>query len=274
MDQRTSIEHDLVQTALCRHGVFAFWPHDEFIGRSLEYYGEYSEQEVDLFTKLLRPGHVVIEVGSNIGAHTVPIARLVGDAGRVFAFEPQRLLFQQLCTNVALNNLWNVFAYPKAVGGFRGEIGVPPINYLEPQNFGGVQLTAKSPEMVEMIILDDLQIVPHFIKIDVEGMELEVLLGAQQMITRYRPAIYLENDRPGQTAALIQKLLEHDYDMWWHLPWMFNADNFRDKKDNIFATYVSVNMLCFPAELKLNVQGLRKVTGPEDTSGVTYGRGQ
>src|SRR4051812_48350593 len=80
----------------CRHGQMLFLKRDQYIGRSLDLYGEFSELEAEIFTKYLQPGNSVIEVGSNIGAHTLRLARLVGPQGTVYAFEPQRLLFQLL----------------------------------------------------------------------------------------------------------------------------------------------------------------------------------
>ena len=84
--------------------------HDLYIGRSLDLYGEYSEGEIDLFGQIVQPGQVVVEVGANIGAHTVFLAHRSGPAARVLAFEPQRIVFQTLCANLALNSITNVDA--------------------------------------------------------------------------------------------------------------------------------------------------------------------
>ena len=83
--------------------------HDIYIGRSLDLYGEFSEGECDVFRQLIQPGWTVLELGANIGSHTVFLAKRVGPSGRVIAFEPQRIVFQTLCANIALNNLLNVF---------------------------------------------------------------------------------------------------------------------------------------------------------------------
>ena len=84
--------------------------HDRFIGRSLDLYGEFSEGEAVLFQKILRPGMFVVEVGANLGAHTVVLAQAVAPGGGVLAFEPQRLIFQTLCANLAINSIPNVDA--------------------------------------------------------------------------------------------------------------------------------------------------------------------
>ena len=76
-----------------RHGVFLANPNDIFIGRALIRYGEFSELEWQVINQLTRPGTAVIEVGANIGAHTVSIARKVGPDGVLYAFEPQPVVF-------------------------------------------------------------------------------------------------------------------------------------------------------------------------------------
>ena len=96
-----------------------------YIGGAIAKYGEYSGLEMILFKQICTAGHVVIDVGANLGAHTVGLARLVGKAGRILAFEPQRLVFQTLCANVALNSLDNVDCYWSAVARENGMITVP-----------------------------------------------------------------------------------------------------------------------------------------------------
>src|SRR5436309_7187120 len=109
----------------CRHGRMLYNIHDQYIGRSLDLYGEFSEGEVELFQQIVKPGDVVIDVGANIGAHTLWFAKTVGNGGGVVAFEPQRLIFQTLCANLALNNVMNVMAFWQAVGEAPGVIVVP-----------------------------------------------------------------------------------------------------------------------------------------------------
>ena len=87
---------------------------DRYVGQSILSYGEFSEGEAQMFRQLVGAGDVVVEAGSNIGAHTVLISRLVGDGGAVIAYEPQRIVFQTLCANLALNQCVNVVAKQKA----------------------------------------------------------------------------------------------------------------------------------------------------------------
>ena len=99
-----------------RHGHLLVNRHDIYIGRSIRELGEFSEGEVDLFRQVLRPGALVVEAGANIGSHTVPMAKMIGPTGHLWAFEPQRVIHQTLCANLALNSLTNVTALWAAVG--------------------------------------------------------------------------------------------------------------------------------------------------------------
>ena len=65
----------------CRHGLMVFNRHDQFIGKALKVYGEYSEGEYDVFSQVVKPGDTVIEAGANLGAHTLGLAQLAGPNG-------------------------------------------------------------------------------------------------------------------------------------------------------------------------------------------------
>src|SRR5438034_10860239 len=87
----------------CRHGRMLYNINDAYIGRSLDLYGEFSEGEAELFRQIVRPGDVVVDLGANIGVHTIVFAQAAGPRGGVMSMEPQRLDVQMLCTAVALN---------------------------------------------------------------------------------------------------------------------------------------------------------------------------
>ena len=113
------------QLAAGKDGYFLYNSNDKYIGRAIENYGEYSEIELDLLKNLCAAGDVILEVGANIGAHTVGMARTVGPTGRVLAFEPQRLVFQTLCANVALNSLHATFTIATDVKVYFRDLSSP-----------------------------------------------------------------------------------------------------------------------------------------------------
>src|SRR2546421_9260159 len=101
MSQQPILQSAFNRMKRCRHGYMLYNVHDQYIGRSLDRYGEYSEGEIELFSQLIKPNDVVIDVGANIGAHTLWFAQRTLPDGIVIAFEPQRLVFQTLCANMA-----------------------------------------------------------------------------------------------------------------------------------------------------------------------------
>lgn len=98
------------------------------------------------------------------------------------------------------------------------------------------------------------------LKIDVEGFEEDVLRGATRLIAESRPLIYVENDRAEKSESLQRCIRELGYDAYWSTPPLFNADNFRARRDDIFDGVVSINMLCVPTELNIAVHGFVPAT--------------
>jgi FkbM family methyltransferase len=231
-----------------------FQTNDTYVGRSFDLYGEFSEGEVVLFQHLIRPGQVILDIGSNIGAHTVPLAQLTGPGGRVLAFEPQRIPFYTLCANVVLNNLANVVCHQAAVGEAVGSLSVPELDYWAENNFGGLELARDYSQCrtytVPVLTIDDLRLhACHFLKIDVEGMEKTVLAGATETIRRFRPILYVEDDRWDRSAQLRAFLASLDYAMYVHQPPLYNPQNFFGNPQNIFGRIISLNLFCHPQEL-------------------------
>ncbi len=167
----------------CRYGTMIFNKNDWSVGFQLLNYGEWAESEMALLGTLIGPGNVVVDVGAHIGCHTLFFARCVDDGGHVHAFEPQRILFQTLCGNVAINSLRNVTCYPFALGAQPGTGFMPRVDYLASHNAGMAHVEAGSggTEAVPVRTLDSM-LLPRcdLIKIDVEGMEKSVLEGAHR----------------------------------------------------------------------------------------------
>ena len=240
-----------------RHGWFIANRYDQYLGRALIRYGEYGEIEQAFLCSLLAPGDCAIEVGANIGAHSVGLAKHLGAEGRLVAVEAQPAIFRVLSANVVLNALTNVVLHQCGCADRHGTMVAPEIDYTAAQlhNSGGVSLLAAGAgAVVPVLPLDELAGAAvaerrlRLIKIDVEGMEREVLQGAQNLIARHRPLLYVENDRVGKSRQLIEALKALDYRLWWHATPLFNPRNHFGVTENDYPHIVSMNMVCQPQE--------------------------
>jgi len=160
-------------------------------------------------------GVVVLDIGANVGTHTVAWARSMEEWGGVIAIEAQERIFYALCGNIALNNCFNARAIWAVAGRRSGAVATPVLDHRSPANFGGLSLlpTIKQdpgqlvdfspPAMVGVpaLRIDDLNLRRcDLIKVDVEGMEGEVLDGARSTIDRCRPLVYAEVSTCGADA--------------------------------------------------------------------------
>lgn len=142
----------------------------------------FETQERELFKKYIKPGQVVIDVGANVGYHTLLMADLVGSRGRVYAFEPTPKTFSLLKKNIELNGFRNVTSVQKAVSNKTGTVKL----YLCKSDGSNKIFDSgenKSFVEVETVRLDEA--VPgkvDFVKIDVEGIECLVLEGMTEIL--------------------------------------------------------------------------------------------
>lgn len=288
--RRGSLRH--VKTFLkdCRHGRFLLLRGD-MISTYADVYGEWSEMEVALHRRLLRPDGVVIEVGANLGLHTVPLAKIVS-GGEVICFEPQRPIFNILCGNLALNDLTNVHAHRLAVGERAETVTIAATNYDAPWNYGAFSLSvgfnadgdfpghlkSESATVVTLDMFPQTAALERLdlLKVDAEGSELAVLRGADRLIARTRPTLFLENNDPVNGDNLIRHVRRLGYDCYWYGSERFQPDNYNGVDRSTPPTTDGatwpigcrdLNIVCFP-EGCAPISGLPKAeTGAQLTSG-------
>jgi len=172
-------------------------------------------------------GVVALDIGANIGVYTLDMARLMTDWGNVLAFEPQERLFCALAGNIALNNAFNAKPVCAAVGATTQTIHIPQPDYRRAGSFGSISMRREDDRHeagqtldydasvpVMQITVDSLKL-PRvdLIKIDVEGMEMDVLTGAGETIARCRPALFVEHQHVGRNP-LAQRLDALGYTMF------------------------------------------------------------
>jgi len=163
---------------------------------------------LDLRRSLFGAGVFAIDAGANIGVHTIEWARHMHGWGNVLSFEAQEAVFYALAGNIALNNCWNATARWCALGEREGFINVPQPDYLSSGSFGSLELRqSSSTEFIgqqvsydaedcvrtPMMNIDSLGLARlDFMKIDVEGMEIDVLRGARETLARCKPLVMAE----------------------------------------------------------------------------------
>lgn len=202
---------------------FLVHAHDEFVGMSIQNGFIYEEGLTRNMVSILPRDKNIIDIGANMGTHTVLFAdHVLPGGGSVYAFEPQRIVYQQLCANIALNRLPNVYAYQLLLGHedtvttlsdtFYDEVFSESNNMSvdfsaeRMQNFGGRSIGVGTEE-VQMKKLDDFDFQNiSLIKADVEGSEPLVFWGARELIARERPFIWFEKNMKSITENM-QKVL-------------------------------------------------------------------
>lgn len=247
-----------IRTTETRYGEMSYFAGDNFIGRSLELYGEYSPDEVQLWHKFVKPGWKVVNGGANIGALTIALAHLVGEGGKVYAFEPQPEAFELLRRNMVEREQVDVFNL--ALWHSRGDSKMRLYEELKHDNYGCTRVgDLQGSAEVRMVALDDQLSDEHidFIFLDIEGSEIMALEGAKKILDRCRPVLYLEDD--GQSDSNLSAYLRaKGYFCYQHKPDMYSSDNWKKCPENIFFTIepltnvasrtLSFNLLCIPKE--------------------------
>lgn len=239
----------------CRYGKMLFNSNDTGVGRALDLEGEWYQSELDLIGQFIHSGDIVVDVGANIGAHTVFFAQKVEMSGAVVAFEPQLFCFELLCSNITLNDLFNVVPMFAAVGAKAGSVKVLMLDPFSRQNFGGLSIGSEQGMEVTMLPLDALTLNRCcLIKIDVEGMEQDVIEGGRNFIARFCPLIYAENNQPEKAQGLIDLIKGLGYYVYEHMAAGWNPCNFRGTTHNlIHGAYRESNIFCVPCDINLSL---------------------
>ena len=174
---------------------------------SISHYGTYEELESKIMEEKIEMGNIVVDVGANIGLHTLNMARIVGNTGQVFAFEPDPSNFEILKKNVKINNYKNIILEQKAVGDKHGRTTLYQSDHPGKHRIFPQTEQAKSQVQVELTNLDnyfdsDMIDKINFIKIDVEGLEFSVLKGMKNILKNSKKIKILFEFMPENTMEV------------------------------------------------------------------------
>lgn len=165
--------------------------------------GVFEPATVAACARLVPPGGVVLDIGANIGAHTLPLARLVSPQGRVYAFEPTDWAQAKLAANLALNpdlasrvtrvqtmlTDWENAAPTPLYASWplTAASGVHPLHRGRKMDVAGANATT-----LDAFLRREGVTRIDFIKLDIDGFEIAALRGARETLRRFRPAMVME----------------------------------------------------------------------------------
>lgn len=200
-----------VELVRCQEADYLLLATHDAISQHLRHRGTWEPHLVAISRMFVRgvAEPLVLDIGANLGAYAIPLAKAIAGAnGRVYAYEPQRLVYYQLCGNIFLNSLDNVFAFCSAVGDTDGSIAIPALDYGNSDNVGGFSLSDEIRARTNSVALrndqprletplsrlDSLQFpkAPCLIKIDVEGYDRKVIEGGTQLLesAKFPPLLF------------------------------------------------------------------------------------
>lgn len=205
------------------YGIFSGLENDYLFQQALSN-GTNEKHFVSLINLILNTDSVALDLGGNIGTHSIAMAKLARE-GRVITFEPQSLTFSILQNNLLLNNCNNVSAFRFACSdeNYR-TVSMQPFDFtgerinngnlgVDPHSFTGDLVMSRTIDSLSLERLD-------FIKLDIQGSEVRALRGARDTISRFRPFMFVEIEQQhlkamgGSSKELIELILSFNYALY------------------------------------------------------------
>jgi FkbM family methyltransferase len=172
--------------------------------------GTYELDKQVLFSKYIKPGMIVFDVGANVGLYSLLASVLTGVKGKVFSFEPLPTNIFYLNSHIELNGLKNVSVSDKAISD---KVSKVRFNFGDNRSSGHISI--KGEIEVETTSLDEFikagNPLPDLIKMDIEGAEFDALVGAKELLKNKRPVIFLATHSNELRAKCLKLLAECGY---------------------------------------------------------------
>lgn len=172
--------------------------------------GQEEDKDLAIVSKLLKPGQTFIDCGANIGLWSLTASAAVESDGKVISFEPNPVTADKLKSNIELNQVKNIKLYNSAVGSLNGTVFFECNN---DHNISSIVKEQKNSIEVPIVtidsILQDRKV--HGIKIDVEGYEMEVILGAKQLLESSKPWLCIEFNSETAGVSFLNDWNVHQY---------------------------------------------------------------
>ncbi len=205
----------------------------EGIDLSIYIFGSFERSTVKTYRELLKPGHVVLDIGANIGAHTLIMADIVGPNGSVIAFEPTDYAYHKLIKNIELNSKLKNNINPQQIMLTNDNESIVdeliysswPVdgnkNKLHPIHKGEYKTTSSAIACTLDSFLKSINVNKvDFVKIDVDGYEYDIFCGAEHILSSMKPILCFElaphviKERGKSVEMLINKITSYGYQLY------------------------------------------------------------
>lgn len=198
-------------------------PQDDYVGRSVKYFGDLDPKVTWVVQKVLQPGDIALDIGANLGLVSFKMLERVGGSGKVIAFEPQSRMTAYLTQSIARNDVDNLHVHKTGLGDRTAtlRLSIPETNAGSASFVARDTARSSRVEEVPVTTLDDFH-ERHgldgvrLIKIDVEGFEPQVFAGGRNFFSTVKPdVVVFEENRKGdgvpETVSIVQS---YGYDVF------------------------------------------------------------
>jgi FkbM family methyltransferase len=209
------------------------------MGRMLCYFGLEADQMFSFMNEYLKPGMVVVDVGANIGTHSIYSARLIGEGGKVVAIEAHPETVEILRENINLNNVTNVGVLETCVSEQAGTV-LFNVNRNSAKSsivYTGASTISVSAQRIADLVPQELQI--DFLKVDVEGADYFVLLGGRKIFEQRPPSVVVV-EVSSYKEKICSFLTAYGYELFDYQAGRLVPRTCADKILNVYALHSSI----------------------------------
>jgi hypothetical protein len=237
---------NISQIAETLQGIVHYLPDQNVLSKSIAYYGEYLQPQLDLLARMIRPGDFIVQGSAGIGVHTLHLGRAVGPTGHMYLYESDSLAKHMLPQNLAANRVTNYTLMRRALG-----------RNVRPPSNGSASAAAILPTACddEIETIDGLQLERlDWLKGD-DGIDVvDLIEGAANTLWQLRPKVFVAVATDGlmeESAALLRTF---GYRTWKMATRLFHSRNFNRREDDIFDGRSVVALLGIPEEIEVDIE--------------------
>ena len=241
----SAVPKSIARVAETRYGILQHLPDADDAARSIAWYGEYLQPQLDLMTRLIHPGAWVVEVGSGFGAHAVALAKMVGPEGNLFVYEPRQVVQRILRQNLDVNRVaGSVTAMRRALAGRDAVLRDGDDATVGDATSATPPAAQANADTLDALLLDRLDV----LKIQAGADAADILCGASATLWRLRPALFVAARDQGELTSLAAQVKEFGYRCWRMESPLFSLDNFNRRESDIFDGRSALALLAIPEE--------------------------